>query len=81
MAMFLGIIPKQKIKAIQLELTVAEAQTLEVVLGNISGSPSKSRRRFCDNIKRALDEANLPGASHSDITGLLSFITNYENGR
>lgn len=40
-----------------LELSKDEAETLKIILMNIGGSKTKSRRRFSKKISQALDEA------------------------
>ena len=74
MARVLSIIPKQEIMAIQIELTVGEAQTLEAVLANISGPPRGSRRELVDTILTMLQNSTLPKVAHDDITGSIGFI-------
>ena len=82
MARLLSVIPKRvPPRAVQVELSLEEAQTLDAVLSNIAGSPNSSRRKYCDSVLRMLQDADLPSSEHNDSTGSIAFRTSYESGR
>jgi hypothetical protein len=50
---------KTKEERVNLSLTMVEARTLLVLLRNIGGDPNESARKYCDNIRRSLEEVGI----------------------
>ena len=74
MARLMGTVPVPRAtEAVQLELTVDEADALEAILSSISGPPHSSRRGLCDNILRELQSVDMVRKGHGDLDGRLGF--------
>lgn len=65
-------------KTITLTLTEEEAQTLAEVLGVVSGHPEHSRRKYCDEVTRALNEVGVESQCATDKNGGIAFHNRYD---
>jgi len=81
------IVVKQDVEVVNLELSVAEAATLAIILHHVGGSPYKTTRCYADNIRQALCAAGVPAPSQThyveyeraDISFSESSLTYVEN--
>lgn len=65
--------PVQPPAVVRLELSVAQAKTLQVLLDYVGGDPGKSARKYVEEIDNALTDAGLhrvawPGGSFPAVT-------------
>ena len=58
----------KEVATIHLELSEDEAQAMADVLQRVGGDPKKSRRKYMDQLRWALEGVGMKGRGQSDVT-------------